>query len=142
VQFRELEKAIFNGKIKTVVVWKLDCLSRSLLDGITLVADWCKRGIRIVSVTQQIDLAGTMGQIIATVLFGFAQIELETLRERRAAGIAAAKERGVYTGRKKGTTKAKPQRARALRRRGLLVDEVATALGVSKRTAERYLARG
>lgn len=139
-EFGKLQKAIFDGEVRTVVVWRLDRLSRTLLDGMNLVAGWCKKGVRIVSVTQQIDLSGTMGQIIATVLFGFAQIELESIRERRAAGIAAARERGVYRGRAKGTTKAKPERARQLRKKGLQVAEVATALGVSKRTAERYLA--
>jgi DNA invertase Pin-like site-specific DNA recombinase len=138
--FKEMQKAIFDGEMRTVVVWKLDRLSRTLLDGMNLVAGWCKQGVRIVSVTQQIDLSGTMGQIIASVLFGFAQIELESIRERRAAGIAAAKERGVYKGRAAGTTKAKPARAVQLRKKGLKVGEIATALGVSQRTAERYLA--
>ena len=138
--FTQMQKAIFDGEVRTVVVWKLDRLSRTLLDGMNLVAGWCKKGVRIVSVTQQIDLSGTMGQIIASVLFGFAQIELENIRERRAAGIAAAKEKGVYKGRAVGTTKAKPERAFQLRKKGLKVGEIATALGVSQRTAERYLA--
>ncbi len=42
-------------------------------------------------------------------------MEQEVRKERQAAGIAAAKERGVYSGRKQGTTKAKPERAKALR---------------------------
>ena len=41
------------------------------------------------------------------------------IRERQAAGIAAAKGKGVYTGRKKGTTKATPERAKALKEQGL-----------------------
>jgi DNA invertase Pin-like site-specific DNA recombinase len=55
-------------------------------------------------------------------------------------GIAVAKERGVYGGRLPGTTKAAPPRARQLRSRGLTVQEIAKALGVSRRTAFRYLA--
>ena len=66
---------------------------------------------------------------------------LEYRRERQAAGIAVAKERGVYRGRQRDTTKAQPRRARGLRSRGLTVEEIATALGVSRRTAFRYLAK-
>jgi hypothetical protein len=51
-----------------------------------------------------------------------------------------AKERGVYRGRRRGTTKAPPRRALQLRGRRLTVREIATALGVSRRTALRYLA--
>ena len=51
-----------------------------------------------------------------------------------------AKARGIYRGRQKGTTKAKPQRAQALRQTGLTVPEIARALGIGERTAFRYLA--
>jgi DNA invertase Pin-like site-specific DNA recombinase len=81
-----------------------------------------------------------MGQIIAAVLFGFAQIELEHIRERQRAGIAAARERGVYTGRVKGTTKGRPERARQLRAQGLKIAEIANAMGISVPTTARYLA--
>lgn len=105
-----------------------------------LLAEWCERGVRVVVVTQQIDLNGTVGRLVASVLFGLAEIEQEYRRERQAAGIAVAKRRGVYRGQVKGTTKAKPARARALRARGLDAAEMANALHVSLRTVFRYLA--
>jgi DNA invertase Pin-like site-specific DNA recombinase len=77
--------------------------------------------------------------MVASVLFGLAEIEWEYRRERQAAEIAVAKAQGVYHGRQKGTTKAQPQRAATLRQRGLTVLEIATALGVSERTVFRYL---
>ncbi|MGC1954478.1 MAG: recombinase family protein, partial [Gammaproteobacteria bacterium] len=70
--FRQLQAGIFEGRIKTVVVWKLDRLSRRLRDGINLLADWCERGVRVVAVTQQIDPSGTVGHMIASVMFGLA----------------------------------------------------------------------
>ncbi|MCZ6642026.1 MAG: helix-turn-helix domain-containing protein, partial [Gammaproteobacteria bacterium] len=70
------------------------------------------------------------------------EIELEYRRERQAAGIRVAKSRGVYTGRRKGTTKGKPGRAKQLRNRGLQVPEIAKALDVSERTVFRYLSNG
>jgi DNA invertase Pin-like site-specific DNA recombinase len=98
--FECLQRAIFAGTVEMVVVWKLDRLSRRQRDGINLLADWCDRGVRIVVVTQQIDLRG----------------------------------------RRKGTTKAKPVRARTLRSRGLTASEIANALKISPRTVFRYLA--
>ena len=137
--FKRMQARIGAGEIQTVVVYKLDRLTRSLRDGINLMADWAERGIRVVSVTQQIDVSGVLGQTLAAVLLGFAQIELEYRAERQAAGIREAKRRGVYKGRKAGTTKATPDRARDLRNRGLQIDEIATALGCSVRTIHRYL---
>jgi len=108
--FERLQADIFAGTVKTVVVWKLDRLSRRQRDGINLLADWCDRGIRVISVTQQIDMNGAMGRMLASVMLGLAEIELETRRERQMAGIAAARSRGIYNGRKPGSTKAKPDR--------------------------------
>jgi len=137
--FKELESAIFSGEIKTVIVWKLDRIARSMKDGINTLSSWCDKGIRVVSITQQIDLSGKVGQLVAGVLFSIAEIELEHTKERQAAGIALAKQRGVYAGRKKGTTKAKPDRARELKSQGLKEKEIANALGVTERTVFRYL---
>lgn len=138
-QLDGLRKAIFAGKVKTVIVWKLDRLARSKRDGETLLADWCGRGVRVISVTQQIDLSGVIGQIVASVLLGLGEIELSNIRERQASGIALAKKRGVYEGRKSGTTKGKPARALELKAKGLKVSEIATAMAVSERTVKRYL---
>jgi DNA invertase Pin-like site-specific DNA recombinase len=137
--FQRLQAAIFAGEIATVVVWKLDRLARSLKEGVNVLADWCQRGVRIIAITQQIDLSGPVGHLIASLLFGIAEIELQHAKERQAAGIAVAKQRGVYTGRRQGTTKAAPARARALRKQGLTVLEIAKALGVQERTVYYYL---
>jgi DNA invertase Pin-like site-specific DNA recombinase len=138
-EFNRLQKDIFDGRVRTVVVWKLDRLSRRLRDGVDLIADWCDRGVRIVSVTQQIDLSGPVGRMLAAVMLGLAEIELEYRAERQAAGIRAARKRGVYTGRKAGTTKGKPARAIKLRDKGLAAPEIAEAMGISLRTVWRYL---
>ena len=138
--FQNLQRAIFRGKVKTVVVWKLDRLARSMREGVNVLTDWCERGVRVVSVTQQIDLSGTIGHLVAGVLFAIAEIELQHTRARQAAGIATAKEQGVYAGRQKGSLKAKPERVRELRVKGLTAKEIANALNISERSVFRYLA--
>ena len=114
-------------------------MSRRLKDGVTLLADWCERGIKVVVVTQMIELNGAVGRMIAAVMLGLAEIELEFKQDRQTAGIEVAKKQGVYTGRKKGTFKAAPVRAKELRSCGLKIEEIATALGTSRRTVLRYL---
>ena len=113
-----MQKDIFAGKVSTVIVWKLDRLSRRLRDGVNVLADWCERGLKIIVITQQIELNGAVGRMIAALLLGLAEIELEYRAERQAAGIEVAKRKGIYKGRKEGTTKGEPERAKELRARG------------------------
>ena len=138
--FDRMQQGIFMGPITTVVVWKLDRIARRQREGINLLADWCARGVRIVAITQQLDLSGAVGRLVAGVLCGLAEIEQEYRRERQAAGIAVAKRKGRYRGRVKGTTKAQPARARLLYERGFTVAEIRQALQISPRTVYRYLA--
>lgn len=137
--FQALQRAIFAGEVKMVVVWKIDRLARSMRDGINVVYDWMERDVRLVSVTQQIDLSGAAGRAMLMMLLAFAEMELETSKERQAVGIQQAKAQGKYKGRKLGTKKKKPARARELLERGNSLDEIAAALGVSRRTVYRYL---
>ncbi len=139
--FQKLQAAVFAGKVQTVVVWKLDRLARNLKEGVNVLADWCNRGVRVVAITQQIDLNGPVGNLIASLLFGIAEIELQHSKERQAIGITLAKKRGVYTGRKSGTTKAAPARARTLRKQGFTIPEIAAALNVKERSVYNYLAQ-
>ena len=140
--FEELRRDIFAGEVGTVVVYKLDRLSRKLTDGIATLVGWLEGGLRVVSVTQQFDFSGVTGKLIAAVLFGVAEMEQETRRERQAAGIAAAKKRGVYAAnaeRRRGYRKAAPAEVRELRDRGLAPSKIAAALGIGRSTVYRYL---
>jgi len=141
-EFDRLQADIFHGKVKTVVLWKLDRLSRRLKDGITTLAEWSEKNIRVVVVTQQLDFNGAIGRLVATVLLGLAEIENEYRKERQAAGIEQAKKKGKYKGRANGTLKGNPGRVVELRDKGLTAPEISTALGVSLRTVWRYMGRG
>ena len=138
-EFDRLQKDIFNGKVKCVILWKLDRLSRRLKDGVITLADWAERGLKIVVVTKQLEFNGAVGRTLAALLMGLSEIEWEYRKERQQAGIAVAKKKNIYKGRKAGTTKGKPDRAKELKAKGLNAPEIATALGVSERTVFRYL---
>jgi DNA invertase Pin-like site-specific DNA recombinase len=138
-EFDRLQRDISNGKIKCVILWKLDRLSRRLKDGVNILADWAERGLKVVVTSQQLEFNGSVGRMIAALLLGLAEIEWEFRKERQQAGIAVARKKGVYRGRKHGTTKGRPERAKELKAKGLSPGEIATALGVSERTVFRYV---
>jgi DNA invertase Pin-like site-specific DNA recombinase len=137
--FSELQQAVFDGEIDTVVVWKIDRLSRTLRDGIAVLANWLEHDVRVIAVTQRFDFNGAVGRMVGALLLSVAEMEQEIRQERLAVGIAAAKGRGAYSGRKRGTYKAQPKRVLELRRQGLKDSEIANALKVSRSTVQRYL---
>lgn len=137
--WRQLREAVFHGEVDTLVIQRLDRLSRSLKDGLVSLIDLVERGVRVVSVSQGIDFSGSVGQMIGAVLLGVSQMEHELRRERQSVGIAEARKRGAYRGRKPGSCKASVKQARALRKRGRTLDEIAAHLKITPRTVSRYL---
>ena len=135
----KLKRAIFLGEVDTVIVYALDRLARDAVEGMVLIADWLKRGVRLVVLTMQMDFSGEVGQMVASLLLHIAQMERTRIRDRQAAGIAASLANGKrWGGRTPGTgRKADPERVRLMRRQGLTIREVASALNISTRTVIR-----
>src|SRR6476620_10979659 len=67
-EFARMEASLFLGEFSTVIVYKIDRLSRSLSDGIALLSQWLSRGIRLVSTSQRFDFNGAVGKMLASVL--------------------------------------------------------------------------
>jgi site-specific DNA recombinase len=86
------------GAIDLVVVYKVDRLSRSLLDFARLMERFDKHGVSFVSVTQNFDTSSSMGRLVLNILLSFAQFERELISERTRDKIQAARRRGRWTG--------------------------------------------
>jgi DNA invertase Pin-like site-specific DNA recombinase len=86
------------GKIDIVVVYKVDRLTRSLLDFAKLVEAFDKAGASFVSVTQSFNTTTSMGRLTLNMLLSFAQFEREVTAERIRDKIAASKARGMWMG--------------------------------------------
>jgi site-specific DNA recombinase len=86
------------GKIDAVVVYKVDRLSRSLLDFTKLMEVFDRQKVSFVSVTQQFNTATSMGRLVLNVLLSFAQFEREIISERTRDKIAATKRKGRWAG--------------------------------------------
>ena len=84
----------------TLVVWKLDRLGRSLKELVELAEDFKERGINFHSLTEHIDTASAMGNMVFNIMATFAQFERDLISERTKAGLQAARERGTWKPRK------------------------------------------
>jgi site-specific DNA recombinase len=95
---RRLMADIEAGRIDTVVVYKVDRLSRSLLDFARMMETFEKHKVSFVSVTQAFNTASSMGRLVLNVLLSFAQFEREMISERTRDKIAAARRKGKWSG--------------------------------------------
>jgi site-specific DNA recombinase len=86
------------GRVDAVVVYKVDRLSRSLLDFARLMERFEHRRVSFVSVTQQFNSATSMGRLVLNVLLSFAQFEREIISERTRDKIAATRRKGKWSG--------------------------------------------
>jgi site-specific DNA recombinase len=86
------------GLIDCVIVYKVDRLSRSLLDFSRIIEAFDKAKVAFVSVTQQFNTANSMGRLMLNVLLSFAQFEREIISERTRDKIAAARRKGKWGG--------------------------------------------
>ena len=86
------------GKINTVVVYKVDRLTRSLADFAKLVELFDQHGVSFVSITQSFNTTSSMGRLTLNVLLSFAQFEREVIGERVRDKIAASKRKGLWVG--------------------------------------------
>jgi len=95
---QQLLKDIEDGQVDTIVVYKVDRLTRSLADFAKIVEALDARGVSFVSVTQQFNTTTSMGRLTLNVLLSFAQFEGEVTGERIRDKIAASKRKGMWMG--------------------------------------------
>src|ERR1700761_5446066 len=86
------------GKVDNVVVYKVDRLTRSLMDFAKLVELFDRHGVSFVSVTQAFNTTNSMGRLTLNVLLSFAQFEREVIAERVRDKVAASKAKGLWMG--------------------------------------------
>ncbi|GAC1369633.1 MAG: recombinase family protein [Pseudarthrobacter sp.] len=126
----------------TVVVHSMDRLARNLDDLRALVQGLTRKGVRVEFVKESLVFTGEnspMANLMLSVMGAFAEFERSLIRERQKEGIALAKQRGAYKGRKKTLT---PERAAELvQRAGSGISKVVLSrdYGISRETVYQYL---
>lgn len=96
--FKQLMDDVEAGKVDCIVVYKIDRLSRSLMDFAKIMESLEKYDVSVVSVTQQFNTHSSMGRLTLNILLSFAQFEREIISERTRDKIAASRRKGKWTG--------------------------------------------
>src|SRR5260370_33255089 len=95
---RALMEDIESGQVDCVVVYKVDRLSRSLLDFARLIGIFEERGVSLVSVTQQLNTTDSLRRLTLHILLSFAQFDRELIAERTRDKMRAARRKGKWLG--------------------------------------------
>jgi site-specific DNA recombinase len=95
---RRLMADIKGGKIDCVVVYKVDRLSRSLLDFARMMETFDRHGVSFSAVSQQFSTTHSIGRLTLNILLSFAQFEREIIAERTRDKVAATKRKGKWSG--------------------------------------------
>ena len=126
----------------SVVVHSMDRLARNLDDLRRVVQTLTEKGVRIEFVKEGLSFTGEdspMAKLMLSVMGAFAEFERSLIRERQREGIALAKERGIYRGRKRALSDDAIATARKRIDAGDTKAQIARDLGVSRETLYQYL---
>lgn len=126
----------------TVIVHSMDRLARNLDDLRRIVQNLTRRGVRIEFVKEGLTFTGDdspMANLMLSVMGAFAEFERALLRERQREGIALAKQRGAYRGRKRSLNMAQIGEVKRRIAAGEQKARVARDMGISRETVYQYL---
>ena len=124
----------------TLVVWRLDRLSRSLRDLIETVTLLESRGVQLKSLHESIDTASSSGKLIFHLFGALAEFERNLIKERTLAGLQAARARGRKGGRPPSLNSEKQELAVKLySEKNHSVNQICQIMGISKPTLYKYV---
>lgn len=124
----------------TILVVKLDCLSRSLQDLFSIAREIEEKGAHLRSLQDPlIDTTSPNGKLIFDIFGVLAEYERDIIRVRTLDGLAAARARGQRLGRQEALNQKQKDKVIELRSSGQSLHEIAQTFGVSKTTIQRYI---
>jgi len=126
----------------TLVVHSMDRLARNSEDLLRTVRELTNRGVTVEFVKNHLTFSGKadpMAKLMMTMLAAFGEFERDLIRERQREGIAIAKARGVYKGRKRALTSEQAAELVECARSGMPKAELARSYGISRETLYQYL---
>lgn len=125
----------------TLIVYSLDRLGRTSKELISLLYEFKENGINFKSIVEGVfDTTTPMGEAIFQIIAILKSMEVEVLRERTKAGVAAARQRGNSPGRPKGTyDKEKAAAVAHLYTKGIPISDILKSIKISRSTLYDYL---
>lgn len=97
-RFQEMMSEVRNGCVSRIIIYKFDRITRSLLDFVTMQADFEHFGVELISCEENFDTSNPMGKMIVNILMTFAEMERETIQKRIKDNYYARGEKGMYLG--------------------------------------------
>jgi len=138
IQLQKALQLLEQGGADILIVWRLDRLTRSIMDFQKIVG---RVGARVSSVVEGLDMSTSSGRFVANILIAFAQYERESIGERTRLGLQRAKAEGKRIGRKPKVPKDVRTEIISLRERGYTYREIAERTGVSMWTVRHICQR-
>ena len=128
----------------TLIVHSLDRLARNLADLLTMVQELTGRGVSVIFTTERLSFeagadASPTSKSMLSMIGVFAEFERSMIKRRQQEGIALAKERGVYTGRKRSVSDETLQKVKDMVQQGIPLAKAAALNHISRSTVYRYL---
>jgi DNA invertase Pin-like site-specific DNA recombinase len=126
----------------TIVVHSMDRLARNIDDLRRIVLEQARRGIKVEFVKENLSFTGEdspMSNLMLSVLGAVAQFERDLIKERQREGIALAKQRGAYKGRKRALSAERVEELRSRAGSGEKKAKLASEFGISRETLYQYL---
>ena len=137
---KDLMKHLRNGD--TFVVWKLDRLGRSVKHLIEFVKDLETRGVQFKSLQDSIDTSTPGGKLVFHIFCSLAEFERDLLIQRTHAGLAAARARGRFGGRREKLNKNQIARMKEIYEdKKINLCDIAKMFGISKQSVYNYMRR-
>lgn len=135
--FQRMMADVRRRRFDTLVCYRLDRISRSLIDAVHVLDQLRQHDVRLVTLADGISFEGPYGSLMFALVSGLAELERAAIRERVKAGLRAARARGVRLGRKAADIDLREARRR--RAAGMTMREIAEHFGISVRTLQRRL---
>lgn len=136
-QLTELLRRLRAGD--TLVIWRFDRLGRTIKQFLALAKDFEQKGIRLVSLTEQLDTSTPMGKFVHVVLSAMAQMELDIKSEHTKAGMIGARTRGHFSGRKPKKNENIERALKMYFSSEFSIDDIIETTGLSKTTIYKYV---
>jgi DNA invertase Pin-like site-specific DNA recombinase len=136
-ELTRMKEALRSGD--TVVIESLSRLGRSTKDLLTIIDEWEKQGVQVVSLKERIDTSTPTGKLLLTVLSAISQFERDITVQRTNEGLQAARARGRNGGRPKADQKAVEKAVKLYEAQTHSIKEITEICGISQATLYRAL---
>jgi len=136
-EFVRLVGDLRSGKFEGIVVFRLDRLFRNVVEAVNFIQEWENRGIRIYSISENLDSSTAIGRAMRDIILVLAALERENISEATKARLEVLKADGIKLGRKP-IKKADLEKIVKFRAEGKSINQIVSITGIPRGTVGKY----